>query len=59
MWEFVRKGDPPVMGITKLSPGALAEDLKRPRKNLPLEQTTHRLPGAGQARTSVAGPSSF
>ncbi|KAK0766954.1 hypothetical protein N5P37_000684, partial [Trichoderma harzianum] len=32
-WEFVKKGDAPVVGITKLD-GVTLEDLKRPRKQL-------------------------
>ncbi|KAL6832401.1 60S ribosomal protein L16 [Trichoderma camerunense] len=32
-WEFVKKGDAPVVGITKLD-GITLEDLKRPRKQL-------------------------
>ena len=30
-YEFVRRGDPPVMGITKVSDGLTVEELKRPR----------------------------
>lgn len=33
-WEFVKKGEPPVVGITKLD-GITLEDLKRPRRKLP------------------------
>lgn len=33
-WEFARKGDPPVVGITKLD-GVTLEDLKRPRRDVP------------------------
>lgn len=32
--EFVKRGDPPVVGITKLD-GITLEDLKRPRRQLP------------------------
>ncbi|KAF2422839.1 mitochondrial large ribosomal subunit protein L16 [Tothia fuscella] len=32
MYEFVKKGDAPVMGITKLGNGVTAADLLRPRK---------------------------
>ncbi|PNY26995.1 54S ribosomal protein L16, mitochondrial [Tolypocladium capitatum] len=32
-WEFVKKGDPPVVGITKLD-GITLEDLKRPRTQI-------------------------
>ncbi|KAB2572531.1 putative mitochondrial ribosomal protein l16 protein [Lasiodiplodia theobromae] len=42
-YEFVKKGDPPVMGITKVGNGVTAEDLKRPRKKLPLEETAERI----------------
>lgn len=34
MYEFVKKGDPPVMGITKLGNGVTEDFLKRPRKVL-------------------------
>ncbi|KAK3371205.1 ribosomal protein L10e/L16 [Lasiosphaeria ovina] len=34
-WEVVKKGDAPVVGITKLENGVTLEDLKRPRKKLP------------------------
>lgn len=35
MYEFVKKGDPPVVGITKLD-GITVEELKRPRRKIPL-----------------------
>jgi len=44
LYEFVKKGDPPVMGITKVMEGVTLEDMKRPRRLLPLEQTASRLP---------------
>jgi len=33
-WEFVRKGDPPVVGLTSLNPekGITFDSLKRPRR---------------------------
>jgi len=37
LWEFVKKGDPPVVGITKLGNGVTLEDLKRPRRSVPLD----------------------
>ncbi len=37
-YEFVNKGDAPVVGITKLD-GITLEDLKRPWKQLPAEVT--------------------
>jgi ribosomal protein L16 len=54
LWEFVRKGDPPVMGITKLGAGETSEEfLRRPRRVLEgvgsvavpsLDDTARRLP---------------
>ncbi|KAK4988179.1 39S ribosomal protein L16, mitochondrial [Elasticomyces elasticus] len=47
LYEFVKKGDPPVMGITKLGNGVTAESLKAGRRILPtpnLEHTAERLP---------------
>lgn len=35
--EFVKRGDPPVVGITKLD-GITLEDLKRPRRQLPASE---------------------
>lgn len=35
MYEFVKKGDPAVVGITKLD-GVTLEELKRPRRLVPL-----------------------
>lgn len=32
LYEVVKKGDPPVVGITKLENGLTVEDLKNPRK---------------------------
>ncbi|KAF2689628.1 ribosomal protein L16 [Lentithecium fluviatile CBS 122367] len=47
LYEFVKKGDPPKMGITKVGVnGVTVEDLKRPRVKLPLETTAARLPSA-------------
>lgn len=34
-YEFVRKGDPPVMGITKLGEGVTEDMLRRPRRQVP------------------------
>ncbi|KXT03995.1 hypothetical protein AC578_9229 [Pseudocercospora eumusae] len=46
-YEFVKKGDPPVMGITKLGNGVTEEELRRPRKTLPepnIMSTAARIP---------------
>jgi ribosomal protein L16 len=53
LWEFVRKGDPPIMGITKLEGDVTEEKLRRPRRGVDavkpvqvpsLENTARRLP---------------
>ncbi|EMC95021.1 hypothetical protein BAUCODRAFT_35015 [Baudoinia panamericana UAMH 10762] len=48
-WEFVRKGDPPVMGITKVRDQEMEAFLRRPRleKSVPMpnmEGTARRMP---------------
>ena len=47
LYEFVRKGDPPVMGITKLENGLTRDEVMRPRMKLPppaLPVSAGRLP---------------
>ncbi|KAF2169797.1 hypothetical protein M409DRAFT_20212 [Zasmidium cellare ATCC 36951] len=47
LYEFVKKGDPPVMGITKLGNGVTEEMLRRPRMSVPepsLQGAAERLP---------------
>ncbi|KAF2498057.1 ribosomal protein L16 [Lophium mytilinum] len=54
LYEFVKKGDPPVMGITKVGINGITEaDLRRPRRKLPLEETAARLPSATPAVIST------
>jgi ribosomal protein L16 len=47
VYEFVKKGDPPVMGITKVRDKATEEALRRPRREvLPVpnvQSTAHRI----------------
>ncbi|PHH65137.1 hypothetical protein CDD81_3268 [Ophiocordyceps australis] len=53
-WEFVRKGDPPVVGITKLD-GVTLEELKRPRRKIaPVEM----LEAAPPSSVSIASSTS-
>ena len=51
--DLLIEGDPPKMGVTKVGVnGITAEDLKRPRRKLPLEpleETAARLPSASQS----------
>jgi len=51
LYEFVKKGDPPVMGITKLGNGVTVESLMRPRKTLPVEKGEERISDAGPTPT--------
>ncbi|KAL8734693.1 MAG: hypothetical protein Q9166_001349 [cf. Caloplaca sp. 2 TL-2023] len=44
LYEFVRKGDPPVMGITKVEAGTTLEAMHRPRIKLPMDVTAGRMP---------------
>ena len=45
-YEFVRKGDPPVMGITKVTDGVMTEQMRRARVPLSLDTTADRLPAS-------------
>lgn len=56
-WEFVKKGDAPVVGITKLD-GVTLEDLKRPRKQIAPQELLEASPStttteAGSAPAST------
>ena len=44
LYEFVKKGEPPVMGLTKVEEGMTLDDMKRPRAKLPMEVSAARLP---------------
>ena len=39
LWETVRRGDPPMVGITKLGNGVTLEGLKRARREVPDKET--------------------
>jgi hypothetical protein len=47
-WEFVRKGDPPVMGNTVMREGVTREKLFSPKRETPLHPL-HRLPDGRRA----------
>ncbi|KAL7795198.1 ribosomal protein L16 [Trichoderma ceciliae] len=53
-WEFVKKGDAPVVGITKLD-GVTLEDLKKPRKQIAPQQL---LEASSSTTTAEAGSTS-
>ncbi|KAK4462428.1 ribosomal protein L10e/L16 [Cladorrhinum samala] len=53
-WETVTKGEPPVVGITKLENGLTLEDLKRPRRKLP-EVPAANIAAAEASASIVAG----
>ncbi|KAI2634361.1 ribosomal protein L16 [Hypomontagnella submonticulosa] len=48
-WEFVKKGEPPVVGITKLD-GITLEDLKRPRRKVLAESLEPITPQASETQ---------
>lgn len=53
-WEFVKKGEPPVVGITKLD-GVTLEELKRPRRQIaPAEMLEASTPTATTEPGSTA-----
>ena len=51
-YEFIKKGEPAVVGITKLD-GVTLEDLKRPRKQLPTAQAPEVTPAVATTPSSV------
>jgi hypothetical protein len=55
-WEFCRKGDAPVMGITKLGDGVTTESLVRPRRepSTTLVNAASRIPETGSSQKMVA-----
>jgi len=58
MYEFVRKGDPAVMGITKVGNGVTEAMLKRPRKpteGISLDTSANRLRAASPGLTEMPG----
>ena len=61
LYEFVRKGDPPVMGLTKMEVGVTLADMKRPRVKLPADVKAERIsastPGTSPAALSNANAS--
>ncbi|KAL2872733.1 mitochondrial 54S ribosomal protein uL16m [Aspergillus lucknowensis] len=50
LWEFVNKGDPPIVGLTKLGNGVTLESLKRARRNPPLG--TNKMPNPPKSTPS-------
>ncbi|MCJ1458251.1 mitochondrial ribosomal large subunit component [Mycoblastus sanguinarius] len=46
LYEFVKKGDPPVMGLTKVEAGVTLSDMKRPRIKLPADVKAKRIPAS-------------
>ncbi|KAI0479216.1 ribosomal protein L16 [Xylariaceae sp. FL0804] len=53
-WEFVKKGEPPVVGITKLGKNVTMEDLKRPRRKFPAQDVQPTPLPAGGSESSQA-----
>ena len=46
LYGFVRKGDPPVMGLTKMEVGVTLAEMKRPRVKLPADLKAGRIPAS-------------
>ncbi|KAL2040990.1 hypothetical protein N7G274_006448 [Stereocaulon virgatum] len=43
LYEIAKKGDPPVMGLTKMEPGVTLADMKKPLRKLPADSEAVRL----------------
>lgn len=46
LYEFVKKGDPPVMGLTKMTQGTTLASMKNHRDRLPADMLAERLPAS-------------
>ena len=61
LYEFVRKGDPPVMGLTKMEAGVTLDEMKRPWVKLAADVKAGRItastPGSLPAATPNAAAS--
>lgn len=55
-YEFVKKGDPPVMGLTKMETGVTLDDMKRPRVKLPADVEAGRIPSTTPGELPAAIP---
>ncbi|KAK2802658.1 hypothetical protein FQN50_007266 [Emmonsiellopsis sp. PD_5] len=55
-YEFVKKGDPPVVGLTKLKDGVTLESLKRARREVPLGSTAPPPQPASAPESSTPAP---
>lgn len=42
----MKKGDPPVMGLTKVQAGVTLDEMKRPRIKLPADVKAGRIPAS-------------
>jgi hypothetical protein len=56
LWEFVKKGDPPVVGITKLGNGVTLESLKKPRRSPALGTDDMATPPNSTSSSSSTSP---
>ncbi len=55
-YEFVKKGDPAVVGTTKLADGLTLEELKRPRKAVPAVPAEAVQETSGEGASAGAPP---
>lgn len=56
LYEFVKKGDPPVMGLTKMEAGVTLDEMKRPRVKLPADVKAGRIPASTPGNLPATTP---
>lgn len=56
LYEFVKKGDPPVMGLTKMEAGITLDEMKRPRVKLPADIKAGKVPASTPGNLPAATP---
>lgn len=52
----MKKGDPPVMGLTKIEAGVTLDNMKRPRVKLPADIKAGRIPASTPGSLPAATP---
>jgi len=56
LYEFVKKGDPPVMGLTKMEAGITLADMRSPRIKLSADVKAGRILATTPGELPIASP---
>lgn len=56
LYEFAKKGDPPMMGLTKVEAGVTLAGMRRPTTKLPADVKAGRIPATTPGALPSATP---